>query len=397
MRTVEEHQAAVRALARPLETVTCALADALGCAVATDVAAPFALPPFDNSAMDGYAVRAADAAAAPVTLAVTSDIPAGRGDVVALKPGEAHRIMTGAPLPPGADAVVPVESTDGGMPTVRVDQAPTPGQHIRRAGEDVAPGTVVLRAGDELTPARIGLLAALGRPTATVRRRPRVAVLPTGSELVEPGSPLPAGQIYNSNGPLLAAQVREVGAVPTVLRAVDDGGPAFGAELSAAAEWADLILTTGGISAGAYEVVKDRAGEHGHVEFVTVAMQPGRPQGLGTVGERAVPIITLPGNPVSVFVSFEVFVRPVLRLMLGCTRLDRPTRLARLAAPVASVPGKRQYRRAWCDQAEGEVRLVGGSGSHLIGALAGANCLAVFAEDVERVDVGAEIPVILID
>lgn len=392
MRTVEEHRAAVLAMVRPLSTVSMALSDARGCALAADVAASFPLPAFDNSAMDGYAVHAADAAEPPVVLPVTADIPAGLGDLHPLAAGAAQRIMTGAPVPPGADAVVPVEWTDAGRHAVRIDRAPDLGAHIRRAGEDLASGETVLHAGDEITAARIGLLAALGQATVAVVRRPRVAVLATGSELVEPGQPLSAGQIYNSNGPLLAAQVRDVGAVPRLLAAVTDDVGAFRAALDEAVEWADLVVTAGGISAGAYEVVKDALPR---ASFVQVAMQPGRPQGLAVVGD--VPLIAVPGNPVSAFVSFEVFVRPALRLMLGHRLLDRVASRARLLEAVDSRPGLRQYRRGWCDQQAGTVRLVGGSGSHLIGALAQANCLAVLPAEAEHLDSGTEVAVLSVD
>lgn len=392
MRTVEEHRAAVLALVQPLPTVTVPLSEACGCALATNIAAPFPLPAFDNSAMDGYAVRAAEIAAPPVTLPVTADIPAGRGDLQPLAPGSAQRIMTGAPVPPGADAVVPVEWTDAGLTQVRIDRAPELGANIRRTGEDLARGEIVLRAGDEVTAARIGLLAALGEPTVAVVRRPRVAVLATGSEVIEPGNPLAPGQIYNSNGPLLAAQVCAAGAVPTQLPAVSDDVDTFRAALDEAVAWADLIVTAGGISAGAYEVVKDALPS---ADFVQVAMQPGRPQGTAAV--NGVPLIAVPGNPVSAFVSFEVFVRPALRLLLGHRVLTRPTLRARLAESVDSRAGLRQFRRGWLDQQAGTVQVVGGSGSHLLGSLAQANCLAVVPEDVVYLDAGAEVAVISVD
>ena len=395
VRSVEEHLAAVLGLVRPLEVTESGLLDARGCASSADVRATSPLPAFDNSAMDGYAVLVADVATAPVTLPVADDIPAGRQDVAALRPGTVQRIMTGAPLPQGADGIVPVEWTDGGTEQVRIEQPPERGQHVRRAGEDVAPGSVVLHAGDELTPARLGLLASLGRGSVPVRRRPVVAVLSTGSELVEPGEPLAHGQIYDSNSYLLAACVDAAGGVGRRVPFVADDVPACESLLHEVAGWADLVLTSGGISAGAYEVVKLALTRTGTVEFVQVAMQPGKPQGYGTVD--GTPVVTLPGNPVSSFVSFEVFVRPALRALMGHRRLDRPVHTGHLVEPLRSPAGRRRYLRGGYDAATGEVRLVGGAGSHLLGALAHADCLVVVPDDVTELPAGAELSVLLVD
>jgi molybdopterin molybdotransferase len=389
VRTVAEHQAVVAGLIAAPAPRSMPLAEALGRVLAGDVVAPLPLPGFDNSAMDGYAVRAADVAAAPVSLPVAEDIPAGRTDVPPLEPGTVHRIMTGALLPAGADAVVPVESTDGGTTTVRIDAGVAVGTHIRRAGEDIAQGEPALPAGTVLGAAQLALLAALGLPAVSVRPSLRVLVLSTGSELVEPGGPLQLGQIYESNGVMLAAAVQAAGAVAERLHFVADDVDAFHAVLEPRLPDADLLITSGGVSAGAYEVVKDALA--GHIEFVKVAMQPGMPQGAGTFA--GVPVVTMPGNPVSSMVSFEVFVRPALRAAMGYPDTGRPVVRARLAEDVRSIPGRRQFRRGRLDRGSGTVTMVGGAGSHLLRWLAAANCLVDLREDVVDVPAGTEVDV----
>ncbi len=398
MRSVEEHQQVVADLVRARPAVTMAPGDALGLVLATDVVAELSLPGFDNSAMDGFAVLATDIAAAsaenPVTLPVTDDIPAGRTDTQPLKPGTAQRIMTGAPLPPGATTVVPVESTDADFSTsaaqVQIRAATKDGQHIRRAGEDVAAGTTVLRAGQRLTPAALGLVAALGLAEVSVLPRPRVLVMSTGTELVAPGTPLLPGQIYESNAVMLAAAVRDVGAHAIIAPSVSDDPELFRATLADYAGQADLIITTGGVSAGAYEVVKDALG--GQVEFVKVAMQPGMPQGCGQV--FGVPIVTLPGNPVSALVSFEVFLRPPLRAAMGLPA-DRPRITATLAEDLTSPAGKRQFRRGVLGFEKGQavVTSYGPPASHHLRWLASSNCLLDIPRGVDKVAAGSQVDV----
>ncbi len=398
MRSVEEHQQVVADLVRARPAVTMAPGDALGLVLATDVVAELSLPGFDNSAMDGFAVLATDIAAAsaenPVTLPVTDDIPAGRTDTQPLKPGTAQRIMTGAPLPPGATTVVPVESTDADFSAsaaqVQIRAATKDGQHIRRAGEDVAAGTTVLRAGQRLTPAALGLVAALGLAEVSVLPRPRVLVMSTGTELVAPGTPLLPGQIYESNAVMLAAAVRDVGAHAIIAPSVSDDPELFRATLADYAGQADLIITTGGVSAGAYEVVKDALG--GQVEFVKVAMQPGMPQGCGQV--FGVPIVTLPGNPVSALVSFEVFLRPPLRAAMGLPA-DRPRITATLAEDLTSPAGKRQFRRGVLDFEKGQavVTSYGPPASHHLRWLASSNCLLDIPLGVDKVAAGSQVDV----
>ncbi|WP_322857456.1 molybdopterin molybdotransferase MoeA [Mycobacterium shigaense] len=395
MRSVDEHQRVVAEMIRARSAVTVTLPEAQGLVLADDVVAQLALPVFDNSAMDGYAVRAEDVADAtpdnPVVLPVAEDIPAGRTDLLALDPGTAHRIMTGAPLPAGATAIVPVENTDGGAGSVTIRQSSPAGKHIRLAGDDVAPGTTVLRAGQVVTPAILGLAAALGLAGLSVIPRQRVLVISTGTELVTPGTPLQPGQIYESNSVMLAGAVREAGAAVVAVATAEDDVAQFGAIVDRYAVGCDVIITSGGVSAGAYEVVKDafgRAGDQG-VEFVKVAMQPGMPQGVGRVAGAT--IVTLPGNPVSSLVSFEVFLRPALRRAMGLPDPERPRRTATLSESLTSPRGKRQFRRAILD--DGSVTSYGPPASHHLRWLASANALLEIPEDVVEVAAGTELPV----
>lgn len=411
LRTVEEHRAAVLALVAPLPPVTVDVDDADGLVLAREVRAPEALPRWDNSAMDGYAVRAADVARAdpPVTLRVLADLPAGSAEEPDVTPGTAARIMTGAPLPPGADAVVPVEQTDGGTTTVTIRAAAREGAHVRRAGEDVAADELVLPAGTLLGPPQVAAAAAVGCGSVIVHRRPRVAVLSTGSELVRPGTALRRGQIPDSNSYLLAAAARaagcdvvRVGAVPDdgpTLRAVldrldgldrgDRGDGADGAHGADGAGGVDLVVTSGGVSMGAYDVVKEVLAGDAGMAFVRVAMQPGKPQGLGRLA-GGTPVVALPGNPVSAWVSFQVFVRPALVRLRGLPDAREDATAVALEG-WTTPPGREQYLPVVLapapDGALGVRPAVrGGSGSHLVAGLARAEALAVVAADVERVE-----------
>ncbi|CAM3255967.1 gephyrin-like molybdotransferase Glp [Mycobacterium colombiense] len=397
MRSVAEHQRVVTELIRARPPAAVPLTEAQGLVLAEDVVAQLALPVFDNSAMDGYAVRAEDTSGAtperPVLLPVAEDIPAGRTDELTLRPGTAHRIMTGAPLPAGATAVVPVEDTDGGVDVVAIRAPRDAGRHIRRAGEDVSPGTTVLRRGQVVTPAVLGLAAALGIAALPVIPRQRVLVISTGSELVTPGTALRPGQIYESNSIMLAGAVRDAGAELVAVATAEDEVAQFSSIIDRYAGDADLIITSGGVSAGAYEVVKDAFGREGDqgVEFVKVAMQPGMPQGVGRVAGAT--IVTLPGNPVSALVSFEVFIRPALRRAMGLPDPDRPHRTAVLAESLASPRGKRQFRRAVLSDDASTVTSYGPPASHHLRWLASANGLLDIPEDVVEVPEGTRLQV----
>jgi molybdopterin molybdotransferase len=395
MRSVEEHQRVVAGLITARPAITAELPDAEGRVLSDDVTATVALPVFDNSAMDGYAVRADEVASAtadhPVKLPVAEDIPAGRTDLPTLEPGTAHRIMTGAPIPAGATAVVAVEATDGRTDVVSINTPSVEGRHIRRAGEDVVAGTTVLRAGQVVTPAVVGLAAALGLHQLPVIPRQRVLVISTGSELVKAGTPLRPGQIYESNSVMLAAALRDAGAEVVAAATVTDDVDQFTAVLDRYAAESDLIISSGGISAGAYEVVKDafgRAGDQG-VEFVKVAMQPGMPQGTGRVA--GTPIVTLPGNPVSALVCFEVFIRPALRSAMGLPAPDRPRPSAVLTETLTSSAGKRQFRRGIFDASAGTAASHGPPGSHHVRWLASANCLLDIPADVTELPAGSQV------
>lgn len=397
MRTVGEHQRVVMGDTRPLAAVSASLADADGLVLAEAVAASWPLPSFDNSSMDGYAVRAADVAGAsegsPVRLPVRGDIAAGQEAADRLEPGTAVRIMTGAPVPEGADAVVPVEWTDAATDDVAITRVPDAGAHIRLRGEDVAAGQVVLEPGTAINARVIAMLAAVGLAEVPVHRRPRVTVISTGDELVDPGVEPGPGQIVDSNSYMLTAAVREAGAEAVRVGPVRDDEQELERVLREEASRSDLILTSGGVSMGAYDTVKAVLTRMGGVEFVKVAMQPGMPQGAGHIGST--PIVTLPGNPVSSFVSFEVFVRPVIRKLLGHHVGERPRLHAICAREFSSPLGKVQFARVRLGMRDGLLwaEPEGGQGSHIIGGLARADGLAVIPEDVATVTVGAELAV----
>lgn len=392
MKSVDRHLADILATVRPLDPLEVELERALGTVLAEDVTAPVPLPPFDNSAMDGYAVRAEDVATTPVTLPVIEDVAAGDGRLHAIGPGLVTRIMTGAPLPAAADAVVPVEWTDGGTARVTIHRTVAEGNAIRRAGEDVHAGDVVLRAGTRIGAAQIGILAGVGRRRVLVRPRPRVAVLSTGAELVEPGTSLGFGQIWESNSYMLAAAVRDGGAEGFRAGAVSDDPDEFLDALETQLLRADAVITSGGVSMGAYEPVKEALAPLGKVLFEKVAMQPGMPQGFGVVGEEGVPIFTLPGNPVSALVSFVIFVKPALRKMQGLPAGPPATVRATTVAALRSPAGKRSFLRAVLSG--DQVAPVLGQGSHQLAALAGANALVIVPEDVTELPEGADVEVI---
>jgi molybdopterin molybdotransferase len=399
VRSVEEQLTWILDQVVPATPLDLPLLDAQGCLLAEDVAAGVDLPPWDNSGMDGYAVRIADVLGAsldyPAELTVVDDIAAGAVPSRTVSAGTCARIMTGAPVPEGAEAVIPVELTDAGTARVAIHAEAADGQYIRRRGSDVQVGERLLRAGTELGPAQLGLLAAIGRPHVAARPRPRVVVISTGSELIEPGNPLRPGTINESNSFMLAAAARDAGGVPYRVGLIHDDEDAVLAAIEEQLVRADLLITSGGVSAGAYDVVKGVLSKLGTVEFGGVKMNPGKPQGFGRIGST--PIFTLPGNPVSSYVSFEVFVRPVIRRLRGITPERAPLVRATAAEPMTSPPGKTQFLRGVLGppRAYGppEVRPVGGASSHLLGDLAAANCFVVIGEDVEEVRLGDQVEV----
>ena len=397
MRSVEDHQRIVLGDATPLPAARVPLLEADGLVLAESVAASWPLPSFDNSSMDGYAVRAVDLAGAsedsPVRLPVRGDLAAGQQALNALEAGSAIRIMTGAPVPDGADAVVPVEWTDGATDVVSITRAPDLGAHVRRQGEDVAAGAVVLEPGTPITARVIAMLASVGLAEIPVHRRPRVAVISTGDELVEPGVEPGPGQIVDSNSYMLAAAVREAGADAVRIGPVPDDEATLEGALRDEAQRSDLILTSGGVSMGAYDTVKAVLTRLGGVDFVKVSMQPGMPQGSGRVGST--PIVTLPGNPVSSYVSFEVFVRPLIRRLLGHQDLHRPHIHAICAREFTSPGAKTQFARVSLRVEDGLLMAEpeGGQGSHIIGGLSRADGLAVIPVGTDRVRVGDELVV----
>ncbi|MEA5454567.1 gephyrin-like molybdotransferase Glp [Sinomonas sp. JGH33] len=415
-RSVSAHRAAIRGLLAPLaarEPEVRALVDALGLALARDVVAPVSLPPFDNSQMDGFAVRTADfrdpdvatggegardGAGGLRAFSLAASIPAGAVPGP-LSAGQAAPIMTGAMMPEGADAVVPVEHAvpprfPGPSPLGSADPVLLPeikpGTFVRLVGSDVAEGAVVLAAGTRLGPAQLGLAAGLGLTEVSVWRPLRVAVVSTGAELAEPGAVLGLGQIHDANGTLLTAALREAGLDARATAVRSDEPAALREALDDAATWAELVVTTGGVSKGAFEATKLALADD-PVEFVHLAMQPGGPQGLGTV--HGVPFLGFPGNPVSCWVSWEVLLRPVLAELLGAPAPRRRIVLP-LAEPLDSPAGKLQVRRARVDG--GAVALVGGPGSHLLGALAASDALVLVPEDVTDLPPGANVEVWLL-
>jgi molybdopterin molybdotransferase len=397
-----EARAGVLERLAPLPAREVPLGDALGCVLATDVAAAEDLPPFANSAMDGFAVRAADLAGAaedaPVGLRVTGEVFAGSGRLPTVEAGGAARIMTGGPLPPGADTVVPVEQTgvDGDRVLVRLD--PGPGRFVREAGEDVRLGTVVLERGRVLDPAAVGMLASVGRKAVPVHPRPKVAVVSTGDELVDPGDPLGPGQIRDSNSWLLVAQARAAGAQAFRCGRLRDDRDALRRGFALAAAEGDLVVTSGGVSVGERDYTKEVLAELGDVRSFKVAMQPGMPQAFGfTAGT---PLYGLPGNPVSCFVVFELLVRPALRRLAGHAdeRLDRPRVVARLAEPVRSPAGKVSFLRVRLEVGDDGLAasLTGNQGSGVLSSCVAADGLAVVPAEHRELPAGAAVQVVLL-
>lgn len=385
---LERAQELTLAPCAPLPAVAMAVGEARGLVLAERIVATEAVPPFANTAMDGFAVRAADTAAAPVTLAVVGTVRAGEAPTRPVGPGEAVRIMTGAPMPAEADAVVMVERTrmvDDDR--VEVEVAVAEGTNVRPAGDDLRPGDEVLDAGDVLSPARIGLVSGVGVVEVLVHPRPRVGVLSTGDELVSGPGPLAPGAIRDSNRPALLALLDELGAEAIDLGTIRDEEQAIEASLTAAIDRCDVVITTGGVSMGDFDYVKVVLDRIADMRWMQLAIKPAKPLAFGTAGRdgRVVPIFGLPGNPVSSLVSFELFARRAIRRMAGHRDLDRPRYRAVTDADLARRPdGKTHFVRVrirW-DLEDGRVHVAsaGAQGSHQLSAMAAADGLAVLPD-----------------
>lgn len=407
MISVEEAYETIMSAFEPLEIETVRLTETLGRTLAEDVYSDENVPPFDNSAMDGYAVRAEDTQGAsrekPVRLSVLGTVAAGQAPMAEVKPGAAVRIMTGAPMPVGATAVVRFENTSEGDETPRmahlakdevlIYESVALWENVRSAGEDIRAGELVLPAGTELRPAEVGVLASLGRKEVFVHRRPRVAVLATGDELVDVGEPLAPGKIRNSNEYTNAALVAKYGGIPVPLGIARDNVEDLQAKLQQAVDLhVDLILTSAGVSVGEYDVVKDVLTGLGQMQFWQVRMKPGKPLAFGRV--RGIPLIGFPGNPVSSMVSFELFARPAILKMQGRRKLKKATIRAVLREDVRAG-SRREFKRAIVEL-EGDTfyaRLTGEQGSGVLTSMVKADGLAVIPEEVKRLSAGDRVTV----
>ena len=402
MISVEEAQEAILSKIRPLGGEKVQILEALGRVLAEDIHSPRSIPPWPNSAMDGYAVRTEDVKGAtrdsPITLRIVEEIQAGFAASRAIGRGEAIRIMTGAPIPEGADAVVLVEETERvGEAEVRVHLAVPHGEAIRIPGEDVKEGERVFQADDRLTSAAVGMLANLGRAFVQVYQKPRVAILATGEELVDLDQEPGIGQIYNSNSYAIASQVTEAGGVPVRLGIARDNAEDLERRFRDGLN-ADLLVSSGGVSIGDFDLVRDTLGGLGsEMHFWRVRMKPGKPMAFGTI--QGIPVFGLPGNPVSTMVSFELFVRPSLLKMQGRTRLFRPAVEATLLHPLRKTPERRHYVRAVVSHDKGNwtARAIEAQGSNIIHSMVRANALLVFPENQTDLPEGSRVEAILLD
>jgi molybdopterin molybdotransferase len=397
---VDDHLAAILDLLPEPDPIELRLSDALGLVLADDVVSHVEVPAFANSAMDGYAVVASDLDGAteedPVALPVVGEVVAGSSATPQVSPGRVVRIMTGALLPPGADAVVPVETTSGGAGQVAFHASIEAGANVRRPGEDLTPGQPLVAAGRRLSPADIALLAVAGTTRVRCVPPPRVVVVSSGDELIPADDEPGPGQIRDTNGPMLAAMIRAAGGVPFSAGIVPDDRKALMYAFDTNLGHADLLICTGGASAGTRDLIPDVIGALGEVATAKVAMKPGMPQIRGRI--RGTPVIGLPGNPVSAFVSFEVFVRPAIRQLQGRRDVQRPTVVARVAEPLTAPPHKRGYARVRLsrDDQGWLAAPTGHQGSHVISSIALADGLAVVPEDVTEIPAGGEVQVHLL-
>jgi molybdopterin molybdotransferase len=403
MLSVDDALARILAHFAPLPAVETRIVDALGMVLARDITATVDVPPFRNSAMDGYALRHHDTSAAPATLRVVATIAAGTAPQRAVGPGEAIRIMTGAPLPDGADAVVRFEETDeiakaaaAMLYEITVSRPIVVGENVREAGEDIRSGALVVTSGTSLGPSTIGVLASLNYSTVPVHRRPRVAILATGDEVVEPGQDLVPGQIRNSNSYMLAALVRQAGGEPLLLGIARDTVDDLHSKLRTQ-ERPDLFITTGGVSVGDYDVVKDALQAGGNVDIWQVRMKPGKPLAFGTL--KGTPLLGLPGNPVAALVSFEQFGRPAIRRMLGHANLCLPKADAVITERLTNPGRRRHYIRGVVARSPMGLTAhpIGETGSAILTAVIRANCFIVVPETRDIVEAGETLRVQLLD
>ena len=416
MLSVEEARSRILELFQPLESEHKPILEALGQVLAEDVVSPMSIPPLANSAMDGYAVQSVGVAGAtadnPTSLRVIGQVAAGQLPNEEVVPGTAVRIMTGGPVPPGADAIVPFEETNEydlksnglGLDDIKEIQVNVPaavGANVRPAGQDINQGQMVLEKGTLLRPSEVGVLASVGRDTVEVVRRPVVAVLSTGDELMEPGDPISPGKIYDSNSYSVAAAILRYGGLPNFLGIARDNLDSMNAKLEEGLQ-ADLLLTSAGVSRGDYDIVKDLLASRGEVNFWSVRMRPAKPLAFGVFprpGGRRVPHVGLPGNPVSALVAFEELVRPAILRMLGRTDLDKPTIRAELEEDVVNSDGRRVFARVVVTRRNGRYYacLTGDQGSGVLTSMALANGLAICPEDVPRMKAGEEVDVQMLD
>lgn len=399
MRSVEQHLEAILNQIEPLEEFAIGLLESRGCVNAEDIVAPWPLPAFDTAAVDGYAVKVADVAGAsaelPIILKVEDVIAVGDRPAGAVLNGTAVRVSAGAPLPEETEAVIPLEFTDAGLSEVNIERAAVLSQYVRRRGEDIAEAELVLPAGQIMDPRGIGLLAAIGKSNVVARPRPRVVIVTIGAELLEPGAAVVPGKVIDSNGTMLAAAAAEAGASVYRIGPLAENLENVRTVIEDQLVRADLVITVGGTGAGSYEMIKQVCGELGKVDYTRVAMQPGMAQGFGKIGLDNTPIFTLPGNPVAAFVSFEIFVKPVIAKMMGYNSYHAVTRKAVVENSFFSTLERKHYVRAVrVPGKQHVVRALDVQGTHLVASLARTDCLIVVPELVQEVRSGDTVEVI---
>ncbi len=402
MLPVEEARARILARFQPLEPERVPILEALDRVLAEDIVSDMDIPPLTNTAMDGYAVRSEDTANAseahPVRLKIIADLAAGYVLDRPVAPGEAVRIMTGAPMPEGADAVAPFEQVDVEGDEVILYKPYPKWKNVRHAGEDVKKGQRVLAKGKVLRPQEIGMLAALGHPTVLVHRRPRVALLSTGDEVIDVTDPWAPGKIRDANGYSVSALILKYGGIPVRLGIAQDTIEALTEKIrEALAQKVDFILTSGGVSMGDFDVVKKVLASEGQMHFWRARMKPGKPMAFGEI--QGVPLLGLPGNPVSSMISFELFARPAILTMLGKTKLEKPVIDAILVDPVKRKDNRRHYLRVWLEEKDGQTyaHLTGDQGSGILLSMVQADGLAIIPEELNSTPPNFPVKVMMLD